>query len=310
MTPLRAGSASGYLGWMTAIRFFQTDVFTARAGAGNPLGVVIGADAWTTTQMQKFAAWSNLVETTFVLAPTNADASYRLRIFTPQREIAFAGHPSIGSAHVVLASGFACAVDGQLVQECQAGLLPVRVLADHGQTQLFVRVPGARVLPIESAHQALLDTLLADVAPGRLPPAFVEGGRRWWLAELRDEASVRAWQPDHGLIKRLADASDSLGLCVFARCQDADFDLVVRAFPAGVGIVEDPASGAANGLIAAYLRIVEADGPLAAGYVVSQGRELGRDARLIARIDDDAAVWIGGSTVTVIAGTLDWPVDD
>jgi PhzF family phenazine biosynthesis protein len=287
--------------------YFQVDVFTDRAGAGNPLGVVIADPDWSTADMQAFAAWTDLVETTFVLPPAQAEASYRLRIFTPKREIAFAGHPSIGSAHVVLDAGFAQPREGRLLQECQAGLLPILVEPSAQSRSLFVGVPGARVLASDPAHAALLAQALVGAESGALAPAFVEGGRRWWLAELRDEASVRRWRPDHARIKALADASDSLGLCVFARCPAQPFDLVVRAFPAGVGIIEDPASGAANGLIAAYLHAVEPNGALARGYAVSQGRELGRDARLIARVDDDHQVWIGGAVVTVIAGHLHWP---
>lgn len=292
---------------MSVTQFFQVDVFTARAGGGNPLGVVIGADHWPDADLQAFAAWTDLVETTYLLPATSTDASYRLRIFTPKREIAFAGHPSIGSAHVALASGFAHAHGGALMQECQAGLLPVRLETLDGSPCLFVRVPGARVLAAEPAHALLLDAALADVRLGRLRPAFVEGGRRWWLAELHDEVALRQWRPDHARIKALAEASDSLGLCVFARSSGGDYDLVVRAFPAGVGIVEDPASGAANGLIAAYLHEVEPFGPLGGGYTVSQGRELGRDARLIARIDGSGDIWIGGNTVSVISGALHWP---
>ncbi len=307
---LRTLLAPRYRGRMQSTRYFQVDVFTARAGGGNPLGVVIGAQLWPDAQMQAFAAWTELVETTYLLPPVDADASYRLRIFTPKREIAFAGHPSIGSAHVALASGFAKAREGRLVQQCQAGLLPVHMERSGSSQHLFVRVPGAHVLATEASHLVLLQAALSDVAMGRLQPAFVEGGRRWWLAELRDETELRAWHPAHDRIKALADASDSLGLCVFARSAGCDYDLVVRAFPAGVGIVEDPASGAANGLIAAYLHKVEPEGPLARGYSVSQGRELGRDARLIARIDAGGEVWIGGSTVTVISGQLDWPTED
>jgi PhzF family phenazine biosynthesis protein len=293
---------------MHSTQFFQVDVFTTRAGGGNPLGVVIGADDWSDARMQAFAAWTDLVETTYLLPPSAVGASYRLRIFTPRREIAFAGHPSLGSAHVALASGFARAKDDVLLQECQAGLLPVQLQSDRGIQELFVRVPGARVIDTDALHAPLLDAALDGVALGRLEPAFVEGGRRWWLAEVSDEAQLRSWRPDHARIKALADASDSLGLCAFARSSSSDYDLVVRAFPAGVGIVEDPASGAANGLIAAYLHAVEPEGRYARAYTVSQGRELGRDARLSARIDDDGEVWIGGSTVTVISGDLHWPM--
>ncbi len=156
------------------------------------------------------------------------------------------------------------------------------------------------------AH-ALLAPALRGVAPGALPPAFVEGGRRWWLAQLADEVTLRAWRPDHAAIAALAAASDSLGLCVFARSTDPGFELAVRAFPAGVGIVEDPASGAANGLIGAYLAQREPGGALARGYRVSQGREIGHDAYLTVQIEPDGGVWVGGRTHTVIDGSLHWP---
>lgn len=287
-------------------RYLQLDVFPATPGGGNPLGVVLDAADWSDPEMQRFAAWTDLVETTFVLPPTNVEASYRLRIFTPSKEIPFAGHPTIGSAHAVLESGIARAVDGRLIQECAAGLLPIRVEEEGPARRLFVRAPAARVLREGAAGEPLVQTLLDRMRLGALPPAFVEGGRRWWVAEFADEAAVRSWQPDHAAIARLAHASDSLGLCVFARCASDAYDLVVRAFPAGVGIVEDPASGAANGLVAAWIAQREPSGPLAHGYRVSQGREMGRDASLLIRIED-GAVWVGGATATVVAGEVNWP---
>jgi PhzF family phenazine biosynthesis protein len=292
---------------MTTVRFLQLDVFAARPGGGNPLGVVLGADAWHTDDMQRFASWLNLVETTFVLPSPVREADYRLRIFTPTREIPFAGHPTIGSAHAVLDTGFATPRDGRLVQACDAGLLPILVEGGGDDRHLLVESPKARVLArgIEADRQ--LPGVLADRRLGILPPAFVEGGRRWWLAELADEMQVRGWHPNHGAIAALAHATDSLGLCVFARCPHRDYDLVVRAFPAGVGIVEDPASGAANGLVAAYIGENEPAGPLGRGYRVSQGREIGRDARILIRIEGDS-VWVGGQTRTVINGRTTWPL--
>lgn len=290
-------------------RYLQLDVFSDRPGGGNPLGVVIGADAWSTADMQRFAAWTNLVETTYVLAPTSDAASYRLRIFTPDREIPFAGHPTVGSAHAVLEAGVATARDGMLVQECGAGLLPIRVERDDaGERLLFVQAPAARVLREGLDGEPRLQNVLEGQALGALPPAFVEGGRRWWVAEFADEAALRAWQPDHASIGALAKASDSLGLCVFARSTQSDCDLVVRAFPAGVGIVEDPASGAANGLIAAWIALREPRGSLAKGYRVSQGREIGRDASIVIRVEADQAVWVGGRTHTIISGHLQQPL--
>ncbi|MEO8669755.1 MAG: PhzF family phenazine biosynthesis protein [Tahibacter sp.] len=285
--------------------FLQIDVFAERAGGGNPLGVVVDGSDWSDAAMQAFAHWTGLVETTFLLPPTAPDtASYRLRIFTPTREIAFAGHPSVGSAHAALQAGVAQLRDGTLVQECAAGLLTVRSETESGIQRLFVEAPQARVL--DTPGGLALDAILGASARGRLAPVLVEGGRRWWIAEFADETGVRTYNADYAAIRKLALDSDSLGLCIFARCNNADYDLVVRAFPAGVGIVEDPASGAANGLIAAWLHASEPQGPLARGYRVSQGREIGHDAHIVTRIDANATVWVGGRSHTVVNGSAHW----
>jgi PhzF family phenazine biosynthesis protein len=292
---------------MESVRYLQLDVFAARPGGGNPLAVVLGAERWSAGDMQRFAAWTNLVETTYLLPPSQPAASYRLRIFTPSREIPFAGHPTIGSAHAALDTGLVDAAEGRLLQECGAGLLPILVEGEGAQRRLLVQAPAARVLRRGPDTDPQLAAILGDRRLGALPPAFVEGGRRWWLAELADEAQVRGWHPNHAAIAALAHASDSLGLCVFARTPGHDHDLVVRAFPAGVGIVEDPASGAANGLVAAYVAQSEPDGPLGRGYRVSQGREIGHDATILIRIEG-AMVWVGGQTQTVIDGSASWPL--
>lgn len=289
------------------LRYLQLDVFAQRAGSGNPLGVVLGAESWSGQRMQGFAAWTNLVETTFVLAPTEPDASYRLRIFTPSREIAFAGHPSIGSAFAALRAGFCVAHDGQLIQQCDAGLLPIMVEGERDDRMLSISVPAAHIEQASARDLGEVSRILAGLALGPLPPGLVSGGRRWWLAELADENQLRAWKPPFADIAALAQRSDTLGLCLFARSNDPDFDLVVRAFPAGAGIVEDPASGAANALIAAYIAALEPHGKLRRGYRANQGRELGRDALLTLRIEGDGRVWVGGHCVVVIDGSLVWP---
>ncbi|HEV7490553.1 MAG TPA: PhzF family phenazine biosynthesis protein [Rhodanobacteraceae bacterium] len=290
---------------MQDFRYLQLDVFSARTGGGNPLGVVVDAASWTSERMQAFAAWTGLVETTFVLPPSSPEASYRLRIFTPSREIPFAGHPTIGSAHAVLQAGVAKPKNGRLLQECGAGLLPIRVEGEGASRNLFLQSPAAHVLAA-NVDDPSLKAALGSASLGSLPPAFVEGGRRWWIAEFADEAAVRDWQPDHATIGALARASDCLGLCVFARSQSPDYELVVRAFPAGVGIVEDPASGAANGLIAAWIAKAEPNGALARGYRVSQGREIGHDASILIRIEQQQ-IWVGGKTRTILRGRLHWP---
>ena len=288
-----------------SVRFLQLDVFSERAGGGNPLGVVVDARGWSGEAMQRFAAWTNLVETTFLLPPGTEGADYRLRIFTPSREIPFAGHPTIGSAHAALATGFVAQAP-TLVQECGAGLLPIRSEGEGLEHRLFVQAPPARVLREGLDADPQLRRILGRTRLGARPPAFVEGGRQWWIAEFEHESDLRGWHPNHAAIAALAHASDSLGLCVFARSTGSDYDLAVRAFPAGVGIVEDPASGAANGLVAAYLAAREPNGALAQGYRVSQGREIGRDARILIRIED-GQVWVGGRSHVVIDGTVRWP---
>ncbi|MEP6484324.1 MAG: PhzF family phenazine biosynthesis protein [Rudaea sp.] len=291
---------------MPTFRYLQLDVFPASPGGGNPLGVVIDAQAFSDDAMQRFAAWTNLVETTFLLPPDDGAASYRLRIFTPTKEIPFAGHPSIGSAHAALDTDFAKARDGKLVQQCGAGLLPIRIEGDGAERELFIQAPSAADVSERAADRSALEHALGGRPLGALPPALIEGGRRWWLAEFADENAVRNWKPDHAVIGALAKTDDCLGLCVFARCDHDDYQLVVRAFPAGVDIVEDPASGAANGLIAAWIAMREPDGALARGYRVSQGREMGHDAAITIRFDADRSVWVGGKTRTIKDIQLTW----
>jgi PhzF family phenazine biosynthesis protein len=292
---------------MSTFHYLQLDVFPASPGGGNPLGVVVDARDWSADDMQRFAAWTNLVETTFLLPPENDDASYRVRIFTPKKEIPFAGHPSIGSAHAALDSGLASARDGRLIQQCGAGLLPIRVEGDGESRELFITAPTAKNVSASARDESALRAALGDRESGLLPPALIEGGRRWWVAELADETAVRTWKPNHDAIGALATTDDCMGLCVFARCAGDDYQLAVRAFPAGVGIVEDPASGAANGLIAAWIAMSEPNGELSRGYRVSQGREMGHDASITIRIDPDSTVWVGGRTRTVLDDpTLRW----
>lgn len=292
-----------------ARRFLQVDVFSDHPGRGNPLAVVLESEDLDDSRMQALASWMNLAETTFLLPPTTADADYRVRIFTPRQEIAFAGHPSIGSAHAAIVAGLATPTEGCLVQECQAGLLPIRVIAEGAGVVLSVRVPRSRIVRYGNSDDILLQRALGGLELGALAPALVEGGRRWWLAELAHSSSVRKMRPDLAAIGELAASSNSLGLCVFAReaGQHARPDgLVVRAFPVGVGIHEDPASGAANAAIAAFLDEAGQLDSLGTRYQVSQGREMGRDARLLLEVDAEREVWVGGACQTVVSGGLRW----
>ena len=290
---------------MTIRDFMQLDVFADQPGRGNPLGVVFGADDLDTAAMQALAAWLNLSETTFVLPATQAGADYRLRIFTPRQELPFAGHPSVGTAHAVLERGLPTpkpASEGvALVQECAAGLLPLRIAGDGAARVIHVRAPRG----VERAAEAGAVLASLQGAPrGAVRPALIDNGPRWWCIELADEATVRQLVPNLEAMAAANRADGSVGVAVFARCVGPDYALVVRAFVPADGIPEDPVTGSANAAIAAWLH---ANAALPASrFRSSQGREVGRDGVVEIEVDAAGEVWIGGRTQTVVEGRLTW----
>ncbi|MGO4550547.1 PhzF family phenazine biosynthesis protein [Lysobacter sp. 2RAF19] len=292
---------------MALRRYMQVDVFADRPGAGNPLAVVLDAEGLDDAAMQAIARWTRLPETTFLFPAASADSSYRLRIFSPRREVPFAGHPSVGSAHVALAAGLAQVEDGLLVQDGIAGKLPLRVTGTGRKRTIAVRTPRSRVLETALADDPRLAPALAGLPLGALPPALVEGGRRWWLVEMADEAALRGASPDWAAIGKLAQDTDSMGVCVFARSRDPVYYLAVRAWVGAPAQFEDAASGAANATLAAYLASRGALPGSGGFYRISQGREVGHDAIIELTVDADGEVWSGGRTCTVVEGRIDWP---
>ena len=287
-------------------RYLQLDVFADRPGDGNPLAVVLDAQGLDDATMQAIARWTRLPETTFVFPAPSPTADYGLRIFSPRREVPFAGHPSVGTAHAVLEAGLATPRDGQLVQAGIAGELPLRVEGEGRTRTIAVRTPRARVVEVADGQLAPLREALAGLPLGRLPQALVDGGRRWWLAELESEAALRAATPDWDAIERLAHATDSMGLCVFARSDDPVYYLAVRAWVVSTGRFEDAASGAANATLAAWLASQDALPSRDGRYRISQGREVGHDAIIELHVDGDGEVWSGGRVQTVVEGVIDW----
>ena len=286
--------------------FVQADVFADRPGAGNPLAVVLDAAGLDDAAMQAIARWTRLPETTFVLPPTRPGASYAIRMFSPKKEVPFAGHPSVGTAHVVLEAGLAEPRQNLLLQEGVAGLLPLRVDMDAGVRRIAIRTPRAQLVETAEARGARLAEALDWLPAGALPPALMDGGRRWWLAEARDEASLRSALPDWDSIAALARATASMGMLAFARCHGQDYQVAARAFVGGPALFEDAASGAANATLAAWLALRDALPGSGGHYQVSQGREVGHDARLHMQVDTDGEVWAGGQVVSVVRGTIDW----
>jgi PhzF family phenazine biosynthesis protein len=287
-------------------RYVQMDVFADRPGAGNPLAVVLDADGLDDQTMQAIARWTRLPETTFVFAATTSEASYRLRIFSPRREVPFAGHPSVGTAHAVLDAGLAEVRDGLLVQEGIAGLLPLRVDGFGASRTVAVRTPLAHVMEVANAADARLRDALHGLPLGALPPALMDGGRRWWLVELADESSLRAAVPDWIAISRLANDTASMGVCVFARSRDPVYYLAVRAWVGSPAHFEDAASGAANATLAAWLASRDALPGPGGFYRVSQGREVGHDAIIELRVDGAGDVWSGGRACIIVNGHIGW----
>ena len=286
--------------------YLQLDVFADRPGAGNPLAVVLDARGLDDPAMQAIARWTRLPETTFVFPSPSPTADYGIRIFSPRREVPFAGHPSVGTAHAVLEAGLATPRDGLLVQAGIAGELPLRVDGEGRTRTIAVRTPRARIVEIADGSQRPLLDALAGLPLGRLPQALVDGGRRWWLAEIESEAALRAATPDWDAIERLAHATDSMGLCAFARSDDPVYYLAVRAWVGSTGRFEDAASGAANATLAAWLASRDALPGDDGRYRISQGREVGHDAIIELHVDADGDVWSGGRVQTVVDGMLHW----
>jgi len=291
---------------MTSRRYVQLDVFADRPGAGNPLAVVLDAEGLDDTTMQAIARWTRLPETTFVFPATKPEASYGIRIFSPRREVPFAGHPSVGTAHAVMEAGLATPRDGLLVQDGIAGLLPLRVIGSGATRTIAVRTPRAKVMEIASPQDARLHDVLDALPLGALPPALMDGGRRWWLAELRDEAALRAATPPWDAIGKLAQETESMGMCVFARSDDPVYFLAVRAWVGAPAQFEDAASGAANATLAAWLASQNALPGNDGRYRISQGREVGYDAIIELQVDDEGEVWSGGRICNVVTGRIDW----
>ena len=282
--------------------FLQLDVFTDKPYYGNPLAVILNAENLDTAAMQRIAKWTNLSETIFLLPPSTPQADYRVRLFTPASELPFAGHPSVGAAYAVLVSG---RVDGNkrdLVQECTAGLLPVRV--EGGGTERLVRVqaPEARFAPEDKALAPLLAQALG-VAPVAAPRNICNGP--WWLtADLGEAADVRKLKPDLARVAETTRRYGAVGVTVFGRERSGDAAYAVRAFCPADGIPEDPVTGSANAVIGAYLHATDPAFARGGRYRASQGREVGRDGVVELAVGADGRTSIGGRCVICVEGTL------
>ena len=271
--------------------FAQVDVFTDVPYRGNPVAVVLDGDGLSTAEMQRFAHWINLSETTFVLPPTASGADYRVRIFTPTLELPFAGHPTLGTCHAWLVAAGAGDRD-EVVQECGAGL--VRVRRDGGRLA-FAAPPLVRSGPVEDDD---LDRVVAVLGVDRadvVDAQWADNGPGWVAVLLASADAVLALRP--GPVGDL-----DIGV-VGPHPPGSPVAVEVRAFfPKDGATVEDPVTGSLNASLGQWLI---GTGRVTAPYVASQGTALGRAGRVHVSRDGDDQVWVGGDTVTCIEGTVD-----
>jgi PhzF family phenazine biosynthesis protein len=272
--------------------FKQVDVFTSVPLLGNPVAVVLDASGMSDGDMQAFANWTNLSETTFVLPPTQAGADYAVRIFTPRNELVFAGHPTLGTAHAVIEAGIAKPKDGKIIQQCKLGLIEVSV----GDTTLSLKMPPNKVTP--APDPAGLAAALDSVNFGKGLPQVVDVGPHWVIAELDTVEAVETLTPDLPALAAYDRAHHTTGITLFAVVSDTE--IIVRTFAPLDGISEDPVCGSGNGALAAY-RLHSGAIKDGERYLASQGRQVGRDGKVHIRIDG-SDIHVGGACVTCIDG--------
>ena len=277
---------------MPVLGFTEVDVFADGPLSGNPLAVVHDADVLTDDAMQAFARWTNLSETTFLLRPTSDAADYRVRIFTPGGELPFAGHPTLGTCHAWIEAGGAARSSTEVVQECGVGRVRIRREGDRAAFE----APPTRTESVDAA--LLADVLRAlNVAHEQVRAAqLLDNGPRWLALLLDSAARVLAIEPDHAVLQHL----EKVGV-IGPTEAGAPTQFEVRAFAAAVGINEDPVTGSLNASLAQWLI---GDGIAPPRYVASQGARVGRSGRVHLDRDESGAVWVGGTSRTIIRGTV------
>lgn len=278
---------------MLSFDFQQLDVFSSVALKGNPLAVVLGADRLSDQQMADFAKWTNLSETTFLLTPRDPRADYRVRIFTTLQELPFAGHPTLGSCHAWLQAGGQPQGE-EIIQECEIGLVRIR---REGAELAFIAPPLLRAGPLEPELLERVRVALA-LAPGAiLRSQWVDNGAGWLALMLADRDAVLQLRPDYAQLLGLAVGV----IAPWDPARDgSEAQFEVRAFVAGDGAQEDPATGSLNAGLAQWLL---GEGLAPSRYTVSQGTAMGRAGRIrVAQQGDE--IWIGGAVAVCIEGRL------
>jgi PhzF family phenazine biosynthesis protein len=295
------------------VRFKQVDVFTSVPFKGNPLAVVFDADGLDAKQMQAIAHWTNLSETTFLLKPTNPAADYRVRIFTTHGELPFAGHPTLGTAHALLESGYQPKQAGKLVQQCAKGLIELKALTESTGVATGAwafAAPPAQVTPLaEDRYAALSAALRSDAIDFSATPCAVDNGAPWLIVRVNSARDCLALEPDAAALADLVHSVDTHGLAVYGP-HDADgpatFEVRCLMAGGGFGVGEDPVTGSANAALAGLLTTQQRRPGI--HYTARQGTVLGRAGQVSVHYDDALGkTWIGGASVTIVDGTIRLP---
>ena len=270
---------------MKTLPFKQVDAFTARPFMGNPVAVILGGEELDAATMQRITRWTNLSEATFVLPSKAAD--YRLRIFSPTMELPFAGHPTLGSAHAVIESGFAAPKNGILRQECGAGIVELSI----SEKEILMKAPEVKVADVRGKLPFARKLLRLSVGP------------TWITGEVESAAALAALKPDMAALAQFSIDYEATGVTLFAPSGDSSPALHVRSFAPAHNIPEDAVCGSGNICVAAYLRATNQVERFGGRYVARQGMQMGRDGRVSVRVESDA-IWIGGPSVTCVDGTI------
>lgn len=271
------------------------DVFGSESFSGNPLAVVVADDALTTQQMQRISHWLNLSETTFLLPTTQPEADYRVRIFTPEQELPFAGHPTLGSCHAWLAAGHTPKQHGVVVQESEIGCVTIR---RRSEMLSFSAPPLLRSGPLSEEELESVSVFLKIKREEIVDAAWVDNGPGWMGVRLANAEHVLAIQPDAGW-------HSSIKVGVIGPYEPgSEFQFEVRAFykEDKAALVEDPVTGSLNASLGQWLYnagIVEGD------YIAAQGTSIGCKGRVFVHQDETGQVWVGGKTTTRIHGVLE-----
>ncbi len=266
-------------------------MFSPEPFCGNPVAVVHDGTGLSTEQMQLFARWTNLSETTFLLPPDAPGADYLVRIFTPGTELPFAGHPTLGTCHAWLSAGNGPASEREIVQQCPAGLVRIR----HTTGGLgFAAPPLIRSGPVD---EPLVERAAAELGIARsdvVDAQWADNGPGWIALLLASAEAVLALRPG-------AVSMDIGAAGPYPAGSECAFE--VRAFfRIGDQSAEDPVTGSLNASLAQWLL---ASGRVNAPYVVSQGTAMGRHGRVHISRDEDGTIWVAGATVTRVSGTAD-----